>query len=584
MLCFTQMRGQRTRIAILLVSLFAASSSAQSTSTRNDSWQAAWNRFWNGAAGERTHDDGPEHERVRGITARERELAQGTTTAVDAAEHHLRSSSTALSDADSPARANANSGADTSGFRPDRQTELNADVGYHENFDPAISPWKRLVALERIALDDDGVPVILRPERQILEPVAMSSGAGVGSEVFLGRVTLDFSENHTVALPSVAPHAELFSVRASTDVQIQIVKDQSDNFFAVYTPRFAAGTDVAPVVLTFGMAAPSDYFGGTLPDTRVNALQNQVLPLPSPVVRDGLLFAAELGLSRSSSFREAIEVLTEHFRSFQESHEPPPDTGNIFLDLARGKRGICRHRAYAFVLTAASLGIHARFVHNEAHAWVEVQVPVAANYPRRVRWLRVDLGGAAARPHVTGLNEMHSVHHPENADALPAPNNYTETRNSMLPASGNPSRGAAQNPASTNAGTAAVDANAPVSWDRTAAPSNASENGNATATATDVTPNHTATTNVRASIDTFPGQAQRGLEIEVQGQVEHPGTCAVWVFAENAGTPVRLGQAISHEGFFSLRAGVPSSLAVGRYRIVAQVVRCEAPTAGSAPE
>jgi transglutaminase-like putative cysteine protease len=43
------------------------------------------------------------------------------------------------------------------------------------------------------------------------------------------------------------------------------------------------------------------------------------------------------------------------------------------LDLARGKRGVCRHRAYAFVIVAQALGIPARFVQNEAHAWVEYQ-------------------------------------------------------------------------------------------------------------------------------------------------------------------------------------------------------------------
>jgi len=75
-----------------------------------------------------------------------------------------------------------------------------------------------------------------------------------------------------------------------------------------------------------------------------------------------------------------------YFREFKESEDPPPNTGDVYLDLVRNKKGVCRHRAFGFMVTALGLGIPARFVSNEAHAWVEQW---DGTY-----WRRIDLGGA----------------------------------------------------------------------------------------------------------------------------------------------------------------------------------------------
>ena len=62
---------------------------------------------------------------------------------------------------------------------------------------------------------------------------------------------------------------------------------------------------------------------------------------------------------------------------------------DLYKELALTQKGVCRHRAYAFVITALAQGIPARMVRNEAHAWVEV-------YDGSL-WHRIDLGGAAER-------------------------------------------------------------------------------------------------------------------------------------------------------------------------------------------
>ncbi len=133
------------------------------------------------------------------------------------------------------------------------------------------------------------------------------------------------------------------------------------------------------VRVVFMTDAPRTYFGfehgAELPTAPSDALVSDVPVLPDRVEADALDFARELGLSRGDPFDHVLRTLAEHFRSFEESEEPPNDTGNIYLDLARGMRGVCRHRAYAFAITAMALGMSVRFVQNEAHAWVEVHMP-----------------------------------------------------------------------------------------------------------------------------------------------------------------------------------------------------------------
>jgi hypothetical protein len=84
--------------------------------------------------------------------------------------------------------------------------------------------------------------------------------------------------------------------------------------------------------------------------------------------------------------RDAIAKLVQYFRGFTESDDPPRGRGSVYLDLALSKKGVCRHRSFAFMVTAQSLGIPARMILNEAHAWVEVHDGSL--------WRRIDLGGA----------------------------------------------------------------------------------------------------------------------------------------------------------------------------------------------
>jgi transglutaminase-like putative cysteine protease len=204
----------------------------------------------------------------------------------------------------------------------------------------------------------------------------------------------------------------VLTLQTNPPVVLRLERDGADNLFAT-----VVGASRGSVRAVYLMDAPRSYFGRAIPDAPVDVRADRVRPLPASAQRDAEEFLATLGLSRRSTFRQALRALTRHFRSFEESPDPPRDTGNIFLDLARGMKGICRHRAYGFVVAAQAIGMHARFVQNEAHAWVEVELPGDAG------WLRVDLGGAALGLEAHGA-ENRPTYRPEVGDTLPRPAAY----------------------------------------------------------------------------------------------------------------------------------------------------------------
>jgi hypothetical protein len=128
-----------------------------------------------------------------------------------------------------------------------------------------------------------------------------------------------------------------------------------------------------------------------------------------------------LNVDPDMSLETSFNALVGFFRAFT-AKPMPPSSGDIYKDLCDTQAGVCRHRAFAFMITANALGIPTRFVENEAHAWVEVW------FPER-QWQRIDLGGAALKMDVTGASDK-TLHRPRAEDPFAKPpeykNNYTQ--------------------------------------------------------------------------------------------------------------------------------------------------------------
>jgi hypothetical protein len=261
-------------------------------------------------------------------------------------------------------------------FRPDRDTRRPNMVRYDDPFSPSVAPYKRLRAFDTVGLDYG-----LRVRDTTLVRVPVGGQARVGEEEFYADMAVDFEAAATVLIPSVGPGTRILRLHTTPATPVEVWRDGADNWYAKTT-----GTNRQRVRLVMQLAIARAAFGGTFTMPSWENLR-PVPPLPPMAARAFSKVEAALGLSRSLSPMETVRRLVSYFRAFAPSEDPPSGHRDIYLDLALSQKGVCRHRAFAFLVTALGLGIRARVVTNEAHAWVEVEADGL--------FRRIDLGGAA---------------------------------------------------------------------------------------------------------------------------------------------------------------------------------------------
>jgi len=261
-------------------------------------------------------------------------------------------------------------------FRPDRDTRRPNMVRYDDPFTPSVAPYKRLRAFDMVGLDYG-----LRVRDTSLTRVPIGGEARVGEEEFYGDLAVDFEAGNTVPIPSVGPGARILRLHTTPASPVEVWRDGAENWFAKMH-----GPSRGRVRLVMQLAIARAAFGG---DFTMPAWENlrPVPALPPMAARAFAKVEAALGLSRAVAPTETVRRLVAYFRGFVPSEDPPTGHRDIYLDLALSQKGVCRHRAFAFLVTALGLGISARVVTNEAHAWVEVEADGT--------WRRIDLGGAA---------------------------------------------------------------------------------------------------------------------------------------------------------------------------------------------
>jgi len=281
-----------------------------------------------------------------------------------------------------PTDATYGPGADHDTYQPDRDTRRPEVQSYDEPFTPSTAPFKRLEAFDAVGPD---YRLYVRGGK--LEDVPTSAAPNADDDVFFADIVVDAPPDRRVRIPSVGPGARI--VRAhlgagGSDLAFRVERDSADNWF------LQTGAHDAPRArLVMELAIARATFGGEMANVPWDKLP-YVGALPANVARDAAQVRAVIGVGRDSSPRAAVAKLVEYFRGFTDSDEPPQGRGNVYLDLALSRKGVCRHRSFAFMVTAQSLGVPTRFVLNEAHAWVEVHDGVL--------WRRIDLGGSGHMP------------------------------------------------------------------------------------------------------------------------------------------------------------------------------------------
>jgi hypothetical protein len=312
------------------------------------------------------------------------------------------------------------------GFAADRQTSMTPDgntgpentLHYVSVFNPDVLPFKRMSALDGVADD-----YTLNVTHKALVELTVGGTSDKSRDRFWGSVLIELSPGKDVALPSVAPDMRILSYEIKPSIAVRFAKDGADNFFIRSDETSAAGT----YRLVFLADADAGYFAPALPT--IGHLTPRMVAtmapaeirasVPGAVTRQArrTLGLPDLAVDADTDLHVAFNRLVKFFRAFQ-AKTLPPSSGNLYRDLCDSKAGVCRHRAFAFMVTANALGIPTRFVENEAHAFVEVW------FPGR-NWQRIDLGGAALHLDVQGADNK-TLHRPRTDDPFDKPPQYRQ--------------------------------------------------------------------------------------------------------------------------------------------------------------
>lgn len=303
---------------------------------------------------------------------------------------------------------------------PDSATgaETGGERLYHEVFQPAVYPYKRMSVLD--AVDDDGALKLRSADLRSSEPT--HSPVGAGRDPFYASVVIDFVAGQPAPLPTPGAGFRVLSYRSTPTRALQFSVDSADNLYAS-SPTGGRHR------LVYLMDVPPRYFAGPLlppgsPAPLLADVPDELLsPLPRRLQREATSVLRHIGVRTASGadYLAVLSQLVNYFRGFTVGELPDEGAGDLYLKLAMSRRGACRHRSYAFVITAIQAGIPARYVENELHAFVEVFIPDARG--RGGYFRRINLGGAPLQQRVLD-GENKAPYHEKGGDPFPAPPSF----------------------------------------------------------------------------------------------------------------------------------------------------------------
>lgn len=445
-------------------------------------------------------------------------------------------------------------------LRPDRETSHEGQLHYRSVFNPSVVPFKRVTALDGV-----NAQFVLTNRSPGLEKVRLSPFTGSPDRtLFWGSLVVSGGAKETLPIPSVAPDMEIHGYETEPKgLRVTFHRDGAQSF-SVRTGR------AGEVRLRFLVSAPNSYFSHAVPPevTLADVPSERRPVVPAAVRKVAHRMHLRLGLNRTAPLVTLMNSLVAHFRAFEEG-PLALTSGNTYEDLTVSQRGVCRHRSYAFVVTALALGLPARYVANEAHAFVEVWIP-------RVGWIRVDLGGATTELNVSGA-ENRAVHRPQE-DPFPKPpsyqRGYSQLDGEVRGLTPRQRRG--PRPRSGHGATRQMDPDGVHGGDDPQTPSRPipDPSGNASRAA----PPAPMTKPVTLTVTSAVTSGLRGQPLIIRGRITHGESGSplarrpVELLLQAPGTKdlIILGEAVSGpNGGFDLNTTVPLAASVGTYRVVA---------------
>lgn len=291
---------------------------------------------------------------------------------------------------------NGGSGVPTGDGVPPDTGRTDTEVTIINVFEPPLGALKRWQVLDGLGSD---YLIFLRDNTTT--PLAVSGGDY--DHIFYGALNVTLIEGVYFRIPNPTPDSVLLSYYFE-NASVEFFKDPADNYYVLAdydADPDTIGSYVNTLYFTFG--TDGAYFDLDIPAGLTTADEPvELLPDISSNVRTSVQYFLDTvdeervqNLDGETSLSLIVTNLTGYFSNFTEgTGDVPNPSGNldIYETIALNKIGACRHRAFAFFVTANTLGVPTRYVANEAHCFVEVYIPNGSYSDSN--WHRINLGGA----------------------------------------------------------------------------------------------------------------------------------------------------------------------------------------------
>lgn len=191
-----------------------------------------------------------------------------------------------------------------------------------------------------------------------------------------GMVILDLTDGSWTPVPGLTPGDHLVAV---DDASVDLARDDNGMVWATgRTGRTSVNLTWAVDLAYYDLPVAADVTPQDVPEADRPKLDALSLA--------GGLHIADLAGAHDRPYGDTVRALASFVRGFGVGPLPDRDAqADDLLAVAEARVGCARHRAEVFVLAAQALGIPARLVVNEAHAFAEAFVPKAG-------WHLVDVG------------------------------------------------------------------------------------------------------------------------------------------------------------------------------------------------
>jgi hypothetical protein len=185
-------------------------------------------------------------------------------------------------------------------------------------------------------------------------------------ERYRANVEVEMRYGQAVAVPSPGPDAVVTSYHTEPPMLVEFIRDRGDGLHVI-------GPHNGRVELEYTCSVHrQQHDRAALP---VDAFVPRAAPLPANVRADAEIVIGAIGGLPAETYDATVRRLHAYFAGFSVAPLTANERiGSEYVTVALARKGVCRHRARSFFITATALGVRTRLVENRCHSFCEVEL------------------------------------------------------------------------------------------------------------------------------------------------------------------------------------------------------------------